>query len=367
MRLAAQMRGGYYPAPARAVTHAATFLRAPRREPFAILDPCAGEGAALQQLGDLLGCPPTLTYAIELDNSRADTLLASLPKAHRLAPADCFGCRATPNSFSFIWLNPPFDFSYGGYRVEVDFLRRATDWLRPGGVLALVCPEDVIGAYSDARRHLVTWYEHCSVVPFPVDCRPFHEVVVFGHKRTKPQIDAGETGGETPWTHTAAREFIYRIPPGNGPRLFQKVEPTEEELQRMLAASPLRSHLTLPPEAPLPSPPLALGIGHIALLLASGHLDGVVQLPGGPPQVVRGTSRKRSFVSAVSNTENPDGSVSTRTTITERIDLVVRTVDLAGNIHTLGDTEDETSLPPQPHPEENHPPAKEGLRGSEAE
>jgi hypothetical protein len=55
MRLAAQMRGGFYPAPPEAVALTSTFLQRPFDQPFAILDPCAGEGAALRQLGGALG------------------------------------------------------------------------------------------------------------------------------------------------------------------------------------------------------------------------------------------------------------------------------------------------------------------------
>ena len=105
----------------------------------------------------------------------------------------------------------------------------------------------------------------------------------------------------------------------------------------MLENSPLRSHLTLTPDVPLPSPPLALGIGHVALLLASGHLDGVVQRNGQSPHVVRGTSRKRDFVSDVTDTVNEDGSTSTKTIISERIELIVRTVDINGKFQTFMD------------------------------
>jgi hypothetical protein len=42
MRLAAQLRGGFYPAPPQAVAHAATFLRPPARGPFTLLDPLCG-------------------------------------------------------------------------------------------------------------------------------------------------------------------------------------------------------------------------------------------------------------------------------------------------------------------------------------
>ena len=339
MRLAAQMLGGFYPAPEKAVAHAATFLRPPPGESFAILDPCAGEGVAIRHLGDLLGCPQAMTFAIELDEGRAETLKAILPEARVLAPASFFGCRATVNSFSFIWLNPPFDYAYGGHRVEDQFLQTATNWLMPGGVMALVCPEGVADEYSDARRHFLTYYEKCTIVPFPENHRPFNEVIVFGHKRTRPRVDP-RGSSHTSWESVQAPEdFDYLIPSGVGPRAFQKLEPTEQELQRMLANSPLRSHLTAPAQVPLPSPPLALGIGHVALLLASGHLDGVVHPQGKPPHVVRGTSRKREFVSDVTETVNPDGSTTTRTTISERIDLTVRTVDLTGKLRTFMDTD----------------------------
>jgi hypothetical protein len=323
-------------------------LRPPANQLFSILDPCAGEGAAIRQLGDLLGCPATLTFAIELDDSRAETCRTTLPEARVLAPASFFGCRASFNSFSFTWLNPPFDSCYGGHRVEDRFLQTATDWLMPGGVMALVCPEDVIDEYSSARRHFASHYENCLIVPFPEGHRPYNEMVVFGHKRAR--LKADEWGSSSWEAVQAPPGYLYRIPAGPGPRIFQKVEPTEPELQQMLAQSPLRSHLTAPTEAPLPSPPLALGIGHVALLLASGHLDGLVQPAGQSPHVVRGTSRKREYTAGVIETENPDGSTTTKTTISERIELLVRTVDLAGEIKTFIDTE----AAPQAQVQEEH-------------
>jgi hypothetical protein len=233
--------------------------------------------------------------------------------------------------------NPPFDDAYGGRRVELQFLNTATDWLKPGGVMALVCPEDVVGDYSDARRHFLTYYENCMIVPFPEQCRPFKEVIVFGHKRTRPRMDDDHY---TSWASIQAPAgFIYDIPSGPGPRTFLKIEPTENELQQMLAHSPLRAHLAAAAEVGLPSPPLALGIGHVALLLASGHLDGIVHPDGQPPHVVRGTSRKREYVAEESETENDDGTVTKKTVIAEKIELVVRTVDLSGDIQTFMETD----------------------------
>jgi len=336
MRLAAQQRGGFYPAHEQAIAHVAARLRPPVDKAFAVLDPCAGEGAAIRQLGELLGCPPASIYAIELDDGRAAMLRAALPDAHVLAPASFFGCRATPRSFSFLWTNPPFDHAYGGNRVEEQFLHQATEWLMPGGVMAFVCPEDVVDEHSEAREHFTIYFEKCTIVPFPEEYRPYKEVVVLAHKRSRPLADAQGSGRWKAWDSAQApRDFLYQIPAGAGPRTFKKIQPTEPELQRMLEESALRSHLKTPPPLALASPPLALGMGHIALLLASGHLDGVVHPEGKPPHVVRGSSRKREYVADVTDTVNSDGSTTTKTTIAERIELAVRTVDVNGRLQTF--------------------------------
>ncbi len=86
MRLAAQMRGGFYPAPPQAVAQAAARLRPSVDPPFLLLDPCAGAGAALRQLGDLLDCPRQMRFAIELDDSRASLLHGAVPQARRRSP-----------------------------------------------------------------------------------------------------------------------------------------------------------------------------------------------------------------------------------------------------------------------------------------
>jgi hypothetical protein len=71
------------------------------------------------------------------------------------------------------------------------------------------------------------------------------------------------------------------------------------------------------------------------------------QFAGQSPHVVRGTSRKRQYVSDVTETGNPDGSTTKRTVLSERIELVVRTVDHTGIIQTFMDTDRETLIEPE--------------------
>jgi hypothetical protein len=87
----------------------------------------------------------------------------------------------------------------------------------------------------------------------------------------------------------------------------------------------------------VPSRPLALGAGHIVLLLASGHLDGVVRPAGEPAHVVRGTARKVEYVSASETTENEDGTETTKTRLSEKIQLVIRAVGMDGVVRTFAE------------------------------
>jgi hypothetical protein len=262
-------------------------------------------------------------------------LRAAVSEAQVLAPASAFGCRATYGSFSLAFCNAPFDnqLTESG-RTEADFLPVVTEWLMPGGVLAFVCPEYVVASpYGSARQQLLQWYERLTVLPFPEHCRAYGEVVVLAVKRGQP-VEPWRAR----WEEQQAPEgYRYAIPAGEGPRVFRKVEPTEAEWRLLLAASPLRAHLRLPPPERQPAPPLALGSGHIALLLASGHLDGLVCPPGEPPHAVRGVSRKQTYLASESESEDEEGNVTTKRVYRERIQLVVRAVDATGVIRTFAE------------------------------
>jgi hypothetical protein len=308
-------------------------LRAPSTS-FSILDPCAGAGAAMEQLGQSLGCPQTNLYAVELDEARGAMIRQRLPDANVLSPASIFGVACSLASFSLAWVNPPFDNELGGGRVETSFLNRVTPWIRPGGILAFVCPENVADRY-DVRHDLSQWYESVLTLAIPESVRKYREVVVLGVRR--------KTIGTYGSTHRCEdQNHVFDIPAGDNPVRFQKVELTDQELAKALASSPLRRHLTLVPPQALPRPPLALGVGHIALLLASGHLDGVVS-GDGIAHAVRGTARKEKYLSSVMTTESADGKSSKTVEVySERIQLIVKAVGQQGAIRSFGDTPTET-------------------------
>lgn len=334
---------GYYPCPAEAVDMACERLRAPGG-PIAICDPCAGEGLAIDRVAFHLGCPAERVYAVELEAGRSEELRFNLPGANVLAPASGFGCYASPGSFSLLWCNPPYDDGYDGLRVEAAWVKHFLPWLSPGGVLALCCPENVVSrTYSDVRTHLEEWYHSITVLPYPDGHRDYDEVVMLAVKRDRP-YNRPPTAAE-PWASSRAdwneiqapAGMVYTLPSSPGPKRFEKREPTEAELALALGSSPLRSLWKQAPPYTPPSPPLALGAGHVALMLAAGYLDGVVAPDGEMPHLVRGTSRKKTYMSSIEVGENDAGEEITKTVYSEKIELVVRVVDLSGSVSTFTD------------------------------
>lgn len=334
MRQAGQFRGGFYPVPPEAVTEVLRWLRPPE-EPFTLLDPCAGQSAALLQFGRAM--PTATLYAVELDEDRAEASRIALESVagRGLLPASFLGTNITAGSFSLVWCNPPYDNEIGGGgRVEVTFLAKANRLLRTGGIMALAVPEHVTDKY-ECFEVLQSNYDNLCRFPYPEGHRQYGEVVVLGRKRSKPR---DETPQQWNYEWQPPRE-VYQIPPCGKPAKFEKSELTEAELERYLERSPLLRYLTPPAPTKLPSPPLALGTGHRALLLASGQLDGIVRPPGEPPHVVRGVSYKSQYVASCEDRVGSDGSISTTTVYSERLRTTVRAVGPNGIIKTFGQAE----------------------------
>jgi hypothetical protein len=324
MRLAAKVMGGFYAAPPEAVDLALLHLSTTGNP--TILDPCAGEGAALAQLAKGLSTNVNRCYAIELSDARGTRVAEVIPNT--LAPCAFQDAGITAGTFSLIWCNPPFDDEIGGGgRVEFDFLTRSTRLLGTRGVLAFVCPEHV-SENEEVRDYLKAWYRDLARLPFPQGHRRFGEVIVFGIKRAQSTDAALATDD---WRYPGT----YEIPEGRRPGRFRKEALTTSELTAAVSGSTLTRMLSPPPPPDLPAPPLPLNTGHTALLLASGQLDGVVCPAEETPHVVRGTATKSQRVTGTEHIDNDDGSLTTKTTLSETIELSVRAVGLDGVIHTF--------------------------------
>lgn len=335
MRLAGQAKGGFYPAAPEAVAFALKHLNA---EPamakggFAVLDPCAGEGQALKQITDATGGTP---FAIELEEGRGAKCKA-LFADRALSPASLFGCKAGAGAFSLMWVNPPYDDEMGGDRgrVEHKFLMHVTGWLRPGGVMMFVVPERIVADYSPSKTYLMERFDDCRLLRFPNAVRKYNEVVVMGYRREKMR-DTDEARRLTYQPFPEMEDMVYHVPASKGPRVFEKVQLTTTELGRALGRSPLRRYFAPKKEVAFDRPPLSLNKGHVAMMLASGQLDGVVAPEGEPMHVVRGVAQKQPYLKESTEEEKADGSVTRRQVWGEKIILTVRAVWPDGTIKTF--------------------------------
>lgn len=140
MRTQGKLKLGYYPLPESEAGRLKRFFRFPSEQCLA-LDPCSGTGAALKAL---TSGGPVRTYGIELDAYRSAEAHEVLDE---VIQGNVFDTHAAVESFSLIYLNPPYDFEIGegkNHRMERLFLEHVARWLKPSGVLVFVDRKSVV-------------------------------------------------------------------------------------------------------------------------------------------------------------------------------------------------------------------------------
>lgn len=336
MRDAGRLKMGFYAIAPEALDVVARALDLTDPSQSHIIDPCAGEGEAILHLAKALDIPPANTWAIDLDARRGEVLKSKLPEGNVLAPASFFGCEVKSNAFSIVYCNPPFDDLGAGTRVEQAFFGTAIDLVLPGGLFIGVFPERVV--LEHLRTPLLMACEWLTVAPLPAEHRPYQEMFVAGVKRAEVADPR-----KVDWNYGRASAFRtrqYKVPVSPGPLSgrwprWSKVQPTHDELYELMQRSPIRKHLSPPPFFDtFPRPPLALSKGHLALMLASGYLNGLVAPEGELPHVVRGTASKVESIADIEETES-EHETKTVTIHRERIQLTVRAVGRDGEIKTF--------------------------------
>jgi len=134
-------KGGYYPFPPEYLPAIAALFHVNTTDPLGrprprLLDPCAGEGEALQTLSAHLNMEP---YAIELEEGRAAACKQLF--GERALHEDMFKADIEPKSMQLIWMNPPFTMDTAGSlrrRREFDMLQHAWQWLAVGGYMVFI-------------------------------------------------------------------------------------------------------------------------------------------------------------------------------------------------------------------------------------
>lgn len=135
MRNAARLKMGYYPLPESEGVKLRSLLI--YSQPASVIDPCVGHGTALHLVSS---DADVLRYGVELDTQRA-RIAGS--KSIETIQGNSFDAIARPESFSLLYLNPPYDSEIGSIanrRMEAVFLEHTYRWLVMEGVLVLVIP-----------------------------------------------------------------------------------------------------------------------------------------------------------------------------------------------------------------------------------
>ena len=183
MRTAARLKLGYFPLPEAEAQQIRQFLVF-SPEPSSVLDPCAGTGAAFRSLTEGAN---VRRYGIELDAHRAEEARRGLDE---VVQGNALETHTAVESFSLVYLNPPFDWEIGpgrNERMEKIFAEHVARWVCPGGVLVMILPFDRV---YDCRTVLTTQFRDKAIYRLTEpDAVAYREVVLFGVRRTRHERD----------------------------------------------------------------------------------------------------------------------------------------------------------------------------------
>jgi hypothetical protein len=135
MRSVARLKMGYYPLPESEGVKLRSLLSFAGQA--SVIDPCVGQGTALQLI---TRAASVRHYGVELDADRAQIANS---RGIETIQGNAFDAVTKPESFSLLYLNPPYDSEIGSVannRMERLFLDHTYRWLVPEGVLILVIP-----------------------------------------------------------------------------------------------------------------------------------------------------------------------------------------------------------------------------------
>ena len=342
MRLAAQAKMGYYPTPASVVSLISDVLVRDGTGNIRLLDPCAGEGHAIKQIGE---CLKGETYGIELDKDRGRRARENLTQC---LITDYETTRISHQAFSLLYLNPPYDWALKNdevsarERYERTFLRNTIKYLIPHGILVYLIPQSRLD--KGIARILSYRLKDVRVFRFPdEDYRSFKQMVIFGIVKKRPEpddelgrylINVGQGQAVIPSLDNA--DCIYTVPPSPVVKNFlfrtTRIDPEELALEieqhglkgtidRMV--SPLSLSERIQPIMPLRH-------GHLAQLLACGMMNGVVfDKDGGNPLLVKGNTKKVADI----RREHEDGKE--RVIETDRIVITINAINENGELITI--------------------------------
>lgn len=282
MRNVARLKMGYYPLPEAEGAKLRSLLSFDG--PASVIDPCVGQGAALNLVTH---DAPALRYGIELDAERARIARS---KGIETVQGNTFDAIVKPESFSLLYLNPPYDSeigTIGNRRMEAVFLEHTYRWLRMEGVLILVIPFERL---RDCTGLLSSHFTSLKVFRMTdPDSVQYRQIAVFG-VRHEVRGSAVENNKRQLQSVSLYRSFLelselqpgacapYYVPPSEEATLNYRGLPYDllEDLLPQSGAWKQAVPLLMPREDVATGRPITpLHGGHVGLLCTAGLLNGV--------------------------------------------------------------------------------------------
>jgi len=295
-RLACETKMGFYPTEVLSIQKVIDkTISFPESKEIYALDCCAGEGEAIEMIGAKYICK---TYAVELDEKRAKT--ATSRNIDVVLNADALnGVRKSNNWVGLNFLNPPYDISASGSRLELDFIERWGLTTAIGGVLILVInPSSADEKMAEklrlqGYRPMFSFYD-----PNNADYKNYGQFFIILQQQLpnfRASIGKFLSLFENPLDITNDIEIEkIAIKTGVQPQMFKEIEVPRWKIEKHLAKSKLkkvffdelRSANLLNSSIEHPNE------GQAAILIASGALNKKLQLSNGDEVILKGTSTK---------------------------------------------------------------------------
>lgn len=279
MRNVGRTKLGYYPLP-EAEAHRLRTLFAFPDTSASVLDPCAGTGAALHLLTS--GANVEM-HGIELDANRA---AAAAVSGIRTIQGNAFDTAGKAGSFSFLFLNPPYDFEIGpmtNKRMEYLFLEHTYHLLADGGVLLMVVPEDKLDSSIPLlAANFLKLRVFCLTDP---ESERFKQVALIGVRKRVRGQDYEQNRAllqrliyRPDMPALQRSDMVYAIPPTPSTSLVYRGLP-HDEIEDLLPDSSAwkqaKGFLMPRDEMAGGRPITPLHAGHVGLLCTAGLLNGV--------------------------------------------------------------------------------------------
>lgn len=260
--------------------------------PVNLIDPCCGEGLALQAFAKGV---KARTYGIEIDEVRGEE---AQRRIQRVGYGSFFHSRISLNAFQGLWLNPPYlsvPSEHGSKRLEKAFLADSIRHLQVGGIMIYIIP--YYRATPDVCRVLCENFTDLRVHRFiGKEFERFKQVAIIGKKierreaeKMAKRLSEYMLDADKIPLITDLPKDCYEMPAATKTvELFKGAVFNVNELANQLKKSPSIERLF--EERTLDNrerrPLLPLNLSQVGLVGASGMMNGLVECD--TPHVIKG-------------------------------------------------------------------------------